>query len=69
MTTAGVVSLPGMMTGQILAGAAPGDAARYQMLVMFMITACVGLATFGVVMLAWLRLFSSRHELRLDRLR
>ncbi len=68
MTVMGIVSLPGMMTGQILAGAAPADAARYQILVMFMITACVGLATFGVVVLAWLRLFSARHVLELDRL-
>ena len=29
---AGVVSLPGMMTGQLLAGVAPAEAVRYQIL-------------------------------------
>jgi len=32
MAATGLVSLPGMMTGQILAGAAPGDAVKYQLL-------------------------------------
>jgi putative ABC transport system permease protein len=68
MMVMGIVSLPGMMTGQILAGANPGDAVRYQILVIFMIAACTGLATFGVLMLAWLRLFSPRHRLLLSRL-
>ncbi|MEO1227824.1 MAG: iron export ABC transporter permease subunit FetB [Myxococcota bacterium] len=31
----GLVALPGMMTGQVLAGADPRDAVRYQLLVMF----------------------------------
>ena len=33
MMVVGVVSLPGMMTGQILAGASPSQAVRYQMLI------------------------------------
>ncbi|HEY9897458.1 MAG TPA: ABC transporter permease, partial [Candidatus Sericytochromatia bacterium] len=33
----GIVTLPGIMTGQILAGADPLLAATYQMLVMFML--------------------------------
>jgi putative ABC transport system permease protein len=33
MMVVGVVSLPGMMTGQILAGASPNQAVRYQMLI------------------------------------
>ena len=43
MAAVGVVSIPGMMTGQVLAGADPTEAARYQIVVMFMIagaTAC-----------------------------
>ncbi len=48
MAAVGVVSIPGMMTGQVLAGADPAHAARYQIVVMFMIaaaTACgAGLA-------------------------
>jgi len=41
----GLVSLPGMMTGQILSGVAPLIAVRYQILVMCMIFGSAGLAT------------------------
>lgn len=40
----GLVSIPGMMTGQILAGASPLIAARYQMMVMAMILGAAGFA-------------------------
>ena len=40
----GLVALPGMMTGQILAGASPLDAVRYQILVMGMVMASAGFA-------------------------
>ncbi len=40
----GLVSLPGMMTGQILAGVDPLTAARYQIMVMCMIFGSAGLA-------------------------
>ncbi len=68
MSAAGVVSLPGMMTGQILAGAPPISAVKYQILIMFLIAAGTG---FGVVVALWfgsLRLFDARHRLRLDHL-
>ena len=41
----GLVSLPGMMTGQILSGVTPLVAVRYQVLVMCMIFGSAGLAT------------------------
>lgn len=41
----GLVSLPGMMTGQILAGVSPLVAARYQIMVMCMIFAASGIST------------------------
>ena len=68
MMVMGVVSLPGMMTGQILAGAAPADAVQYQIVIVFMIASCTALATLGVVLLAYRTLFTSRHEFRFDRL-
>lgn len=40
----GLVSLPGMMTGQILAGAEPLVAARYQIIVMCMIFSSAGIS-------------------------
>jgi putative ABC transport system permease protein len=41
----GLVSLPGMMTGQILSGVSPFIAARYQIMVMCMIFGASGLST------------------------
>ena len=37
MSATGLVALPGMMTGQILAGADPMDAVKYQLLILFLI--------------------------------
>ena len=45
LLAAGLVSLPGMMTGQILSGVPPTIAARYQIMVMCMIFAAAGLST------------------------
>ncbi len=69
MAAAGIVSLPGMMTGQILAGAPPMEAIRYQILIMFLIAAGSGFGTVAAVWLASRRLFDERARLRLDRLR
>ncbi|MEM1057113.1 MAG: iron export ABC transporter permease subunit FetB [Bacteroidota bacterium] len=69
MMIMGLVSLPGMMTGQILAGADPAQAVQYQILITFMIASCVALATGGVIALAYRALFSPRHQLRTERLR
>ncbi len=41
----GLVSLPGMMTGQILSGVSPLIASRYQIMVMCMIFASAGIST------------------------
>lgn len=69
MAAAGIVSLPGMMTGQILAGAPPVEAVKYQILIMFLIAVGTGLGTLGAVAIASRRLFDERQRLRLDRLR
>jgi len=69
MMVTGLVSLPGMMTGQILAGANPTDAVRYQIVIMFMIVSGTALGTLGVVMLAFRALFNWKHQLRVERLR
>ncbi len=68
MMVMGVVSLPGMMTGQLLAGAAPTDAVRYQIVIMFMIAAATALATLGVILLAFRKLFNAQHQLCVERL-
>ncbi|MES9834236.1 MAG: iron export ABC transporter permease subunit FetB [Candidatus Thiodiazotropha sp. L084R] len=68
MAAAGIVSLPGMMTGQILAGAPPMEASKYQILIMLLIAAGTG---FGATVAVWIgskRLFDERDRLRLERL-
>lgn len=47
MLAVGLVSLPGMMTGQILSGVDPLLAVRYQIMVMCMVYAAAGLAAAG----------------------
>ncbi|MCB1789773.1 MAG: iron export ABC transporter permease subunit FetB [Gammaproteobacteria bacterium] len=69
MATAGIVSLPGMMTGQILAGSPPMEAAKYQLLILFLIAAGTGFGSVVAVMVASHRLFDVRARLRRDRLR
>ena len=68
MAASGVVSLPGRMTGQILAGVDPVEATKYQILIMFLIAGSTALgvliATFGGVLL----LTDKRQRLRIDRL-
>ena len=68
MAAAGVVSLSGMMTGQILAGTSPTDAVGYQILIMFLIAGGTGFGTIVAVSIAARRLFDERQRLRLDRL-
>lgn len=69
MMVMGLVSLPGMMTGQMLAGAAPASAVRYQIVIMFVIAAATALGTLAVCGLAFRMLFNRRHQLCLERLR
>ena len=68
MAATGLVSLPGMMTGQILAGVEPIDAIKYQLLVMSLIAGGTGLGTLGAVIGGCYRLTDHRHRLRLDRI-
>ncbi len=68
MAAAGIVSLPGMMTGQILAGSPPMQAVAYQIVVMFMIAAAVALGAMLVVVLAGRHFMGIDATLRLDRM-
>ncbi|TQF36835.1 ABC transporter permease [Bradyrhizobium sp. UNPF46] len=67
MAAIGLVSLPGMMTGQILAGVEPIDAVKYQLLIMFLIAGGTGLGTLAAVLGGARLLTDHRHRLRLDR--
>lgn len=68
MAAIGLVSLPGMMTGQILAGVEPVDAVKYQLLVMFLIAGGTGLGKLAAVIGGGRLLTDHRHRLRLDRI-
>ncbi len=63
MSVAGMVTIPGMMTGQILGGTEPGLAARYQILVMFLIASATAAGTTGVVLLAVRARFDAQSRL------
>jgi len=68
MSAAGIVFLPGMMTGQILSGIDPVEAIKYQVLIMFLLGGGTGLGVVAAVQVAARLLSDTRHRLRLDRL-
>lgn len=68
MMGVGLVSIPGMMTGQILAGANPEEAVRYQIVVMFMLVASTALSSIIVLLLVRKRCFSPAMTLLLKKL-
>lgn len=61
--TVGLISLPGAMTGLLLAGVDPLTAIRYQVVVMWMILAAVTVAAGVAGRLAVARLFDSAQRL------
>ncbi len=68
MSAVGLVSLPGMMTGQILAGAEPEIAVSYQLLIMFLIAAATGGGVLIAVFSGTALVTDARHRVRPDRL-
>jgi len=68
MAASGVVALPGMMTGQILAGLDPVEATKYQIMIMFVIAGATALGTVIAGYATVLMITDSRHRLRLDNL-
>lgn len=69
LVAAGIISLPGMMTGQILAGADPMEAVKYQIMIMLLIAASTGIGTLIAIQLASRKLFDERQRLVLDALK
>ena len=62
----GIVSLPGMMTGQILSGTDPLLAVRYQIVVMLMLAAGTAIGSLLLLLLAHRRCFDERERLIID---
>jgi UDP-glucose/iron transport system permease protein len=65
MMAVGMVFIPGMMTGQILAGANPVEAIKYQIVVMVMIVGATTMGTLSVVLIVRKLCFSKGHQLLL----
>jgi putative ABC transport system permease protein len=63
MAAMGIVSLPGMMTGQILSGTEPIIAVRYQIAIMCAITGAVAITAYLIIILGYKQYFTDAHQL------
>ena len=64
LVTVGLVALPGMMTGQIVNGAAPEQAVRYQIVIMYMLVVVAAVAGYAATWFARRLVFTSDGMLR-----
>lgn len=64
LLTVGLVALPGMMTGQILGGASPEQAVRYQIVVMYQLVAVAAVSGALAATFARQLLFTARGQLK-----
>lgn len=63
MKTLGIVSLPGTMTGLILAGTSPIQAIRFQILVTFMLLSTTSISSFLACYMSYKYFFNKRKQL------
>lgn len=66
MAAMGIVSLPGMMTGQILSGTEPVVAVRYQIAIMCAITGAVGVTAYLIVLQGCRHYFNKAHQITVE---
>jgi Uncharacterised protein family (UPF0014) len=64
----GIIVIPGMMSGSILGGSSVHQAAKLQIIVMFMITASVVLASVFITFAAIVMVVDQDHLIRSDRI-
>ena len=69
MSVAGIVSIPGMMTGQLLAGAEPIEAVKYQIMIMFVIAAAIAIGVVLSLALSYRNVTNENHQIEWDRIR
>jgi len=62
--TTGLIFFPGTMVGMLLAGAAPIDAVRLQLILLYVLLGSVALAALTAVLLAYRNFFTPAHQLR-----
>lgn len=67
MSVIGIIAIPGMMTGAILGGSSVQQAARLQMVIMFMTSASTALASFITTIITLAVVVDSEDRLRPDR--
>ncbi len=64
MAATGIVTLPGVMTGQILSGTPPIIAVRYQIAIMCAITGAVAITSFLILLQGYRQYFTAAHQLK-----
>jgi len=64
MKALGVIFMPGMMAGLIIAGKSPLMAVRYQIIVMFMLLAAAAITNLIVTLLGYRQFFNAHHQLK-----
>ncbi|MFK8113305.1 MAG: iron export ABC transporter permease subunit FetB [Rubripirellula sp.] len=68
MSVAGIVSIPGMMTGQLLAGAPPLQAVQYQSMIMFVIAAAIALGVVIALTITFWKVTTADHQIDWDQI-
>ena len=64
--TVGLISLPGAMTGMILAGASPLEAVQLQIIVMYMLVGAIAFSGLTAAFLTYRQFFTKAHQLVLQ---
>ncbi len=62
MMIVGIVTFPGIMTGQILSGISPISAIKYQIIIMYMIAFSVTICSYLIINLRYKSYFSKDHQ-------
>jgi len=65
LMSVGVVSIPGMMTGQILAGTDPMIAIKYQVIIMLILVGSTALSTVLALIIVRRLTFTKNHQLKI----
>ncbi|BFZ59647.1 hypothetical protein YB2330_000661 [Saitoella coloradoensis] len=68
MSVMGLISIPGTMTGTILGGADVDQAVKYQLVLIFVISGCTGVATVMAVWACLAVVVDERHRVRPERI-
>ncbi|KAF9113663.1 hypothetical protein BGX27_001080 [Mortierella sp. AM989] len=68
MSIIGLISIPGMMTGQLIAGASVMNAAKSQQIIMFLISGAAAFGTLSSVLICLRVCFDSSDRLRPERI-